>query len=292
LKPHRVGLQSYSILPLLVAAVLAFCPPATAAAQLDHSGYDAFLKRTVRNGLVDYTAVKNEDNELAAYLRKLEAIDPEDFDLWERDAKIALWINAYNAVTIYGITLNYPIEYGGIMARARFPKSSIRQIADFWDTALVKIMGAEITLDQIEHRILRKEFADPRVHFSLVCASVGCPSLSSDAYDGGLLQQQLERDVHRFINDEQKVRLDRARNQIYVSSIFKWYAEDFRVENPPPWLQNYPKRYRGIMNTIAEYVNQHQRDYMVNHAPSLHFLDYDWSLNELAADSPREGSPR
>jgi hypothetical protein len=287
LKPHRVGPQSDSILPLLVAAVLALCPPATAAAELDHSGYDAFLKKYVRDGFVNYSAVKSEDKELAAYLQKLEAIDPEEFAHWERDAKIALWINAYNAVTIYGITLNYPIEYGGIIASARFPKSSIRQIAGFWNTVFVKIMGAEITLDQIEHRILRKEFADPRVHFSLVCASVGCPSLSSDAYDGGSLQQQLERDVHRFINDEQKVRLDTNRNRIDVSSIFKWYAEDFRSESSPPWLQEYPKRYRAIMSTIARHVSQHQRDYMVNRVPSLHFLDYDWSLNELAADSPQ-----
>lgn len=263
-----------------------------AAAELDHSGYDAFLKRYVRNGFVNYAAVKSEDRELAAYLHKLEAIDPDAYAHWERDAKIALWINAYNAVTIYGITLNYPIEPGGIVARARFPKSSIRQIAGFWDTVFVKIMGTEITLDQIEHRILRKEFADPRIHFSLVCASLGCPVLSSDAYDGRLLQQQLERDVHRFIHDEQKVRLDTARNRIYVSSIFKWYSEDFRSENSPPWLLNYPKRYRGIMSTIARYVDPHQGDLMVNHAPSLHFLDYDWSLNELAADSPRDDSPR
>jgi len=286
LKPHRVGSRSDFILPLLVTAVLALCSPAKAAAELDHSGYDAFLKRYVQNGLVNYTAVKSGDKELAAYLQKLEAIDPEDFARWGRDAKVALWINAYNAVTIYGIVLHYPIEYGGIIASARFPKSSIRQIAGFWDTVFVKIMGAEITLDQIEHRILRKEFADPRVHFSLVCASVGCPSLSSDAYDGGSLQQQLERDVHRFIDDERKVRLDTNRNRIYVSSIFQWYAEDFQSENSPPWLESYPGRYRGIVSTIVRYADPHLGDYVISHAPSLHFLDYDWSLNELAADSP------
>ena len=147
----------------------------------------------------------------------------------------------------------------------------------------MNVVGAEITLNQIEHQILRREFPDPRIHFSLVCASMGCPVLSNDAYQGKLLQRQLERDARRFINDEDKVRLDRSENRIYISRIFKWYAEDFRAEEAPQWLQKYPERYRGVMETVARYVARSDRDYMVARIPSLEFLDYDWSLNELDA---------
>ena len=272
--------SSRRLLAMLAATLELALSPALAA-EIDHSEYGVFLEKYVRNGLVDYRAVEGEDGRLAAYLGRLGAVDPEDFDGWEREAKIALWINAYNAVTIHGIAINYPIEYGGLIARARFPESSIRQIAGFWDTVFVNVVGAEITLNQIEHQILRREFPDPRIHFSLVCASMGCPVLSNDAYQGKLLQRQLERDVRRFINDEDKVRLDRSENRIYVSRIFKWYAEDFRAEEAPQWLQKYPERYRGVMETVARYVARSDRDYMVERAPSLEFLDYDWSLNEL-----------
>jgi hypothetical protein len=277
---------------LILVAVLALTPRPAAGAGLDHSDYDAFLKKHVRNGMVDYGAVKRDSGQLTAYVRMLEAIDPKDFEGWEDDAKIALWINAYNAITIYGIVKNYPIQYGGWIARARFPRSSIRQIEDFWDTVFARVMGLEVTLDQIEHEILRKEFGDPRIHFALVCASLGCPVLSSDAYDAESLQLQLERDVRRFVNNEDKVRLDRVENTIYLSSVFEWYSEDFRAEAPPRWLQSYAKSYRGVINTVAQYTHEDRRDHIINQTPRLEFLDYDWSLNELVPDTRKPDSPR
>jgi hypothetical protein len=287
-----IGVRRGPIILLTLAAAFAFTAQPGAGAGLDHSDYDAFLKKHVRNGLVDYGAIKRDSSRLTAYLRRLEVIDPKDFESWERDAKIALWINAYNAITIYGIVLNYPIEYGGFLARARFPKSSIRQIADFWDTVFVKVMGLEITLDHIEHEILRKEFDDPRIHFSLVCASLGCPLLSNHAYDVESLQARLERDVGRFVNNEDKVRLDTVENKIYLSSVFDWYSEDFGAEAPPRWLERYPKSYRGVMNTVAQYTHEDERDYIINQAPRLEFLHYDWSLNELSPSTQGQDSPR
>jgi hypothetical protein len=265
--------------------LLGFAFQAAAGAEFDHSDYDAFLKTYVHKALVDYRAIKRDGNPLAVYVRKLEEVRPQDFDRWERDAKIAFWVNAYNAITIHGIVSHYPIEYGGPIARIRFPKSSIRQIAGFWDTAFVRLMGGGITLDDIEHEILRKEFDEPRIHFSVVCAAMGCPVLSSDAYQGRLLDQQLERDARRFINDKDKVRLDVPATKLYVSSIFKWYAEDFRTGSQDRWLQEYPARYRGFMHTVAGYVRRDERDFIIDHRPRLEFLDYDWALNEFTQDA-------
>jgi hypothetical protein len=275
-----------------LAVLLALGSRPAAGSGFDHADFDAFLGAHVRDGLVDYAAIKRDPSQLEAYLRRLEAIDRGDFEAWDRNAQIALWINAYNAVTIFGIVQNYPIQYGGLIARARFPKSSIRQIADFWDTVFVEAMGREITLDEIEHEILRKEFGDPRIHFSLVCASMGCPLLSSDAYEAESLEAQLERDVHRFVNNRNKVRLDEAENTLYLSSVFDWYSEDFPVEAPPAWLQRYPKDYRGVMSTVAQYTHEDTREYIVNQGPRIEFLHYDWSLNELFPDARERNDSR
>jgi hypothetical protein len=275
---------------LVVGVVLGLACRAAAIPAFDHSDYDAFLAEHVREGLVDYGGIKKEGVLLAGYLRKLEQVSPDDFRRWQRNARIAFWINAYNAITIHGIVMHYPIEYGGPIARIRFPKSSIRQIARFWDTVFVRVMGAEITLDDIEHEILRKEFGDPRIHFAVVCAAMGCPVLSSDAYRGDLLEQQLERDARRFINDEEKVRLDVSENKVYLSSLFKWYAGDFSAAKQDRWLREYSARYRGLMHTVAEYLRPEERDYLIEHSPRLEFLDYDWSLNDLTEDARRRGT--
>ena len=278
-------MNRYHALCLVLGMLLAFAFRAAAAAEFDHSDYDAFLKTHVHKGLVNYSAIKRDATALAGYVRKLEEVRPDNFHRWERDAKVAFWINAYNAITIHGIVMHYPIDYGGPIARIRFPKSSIRQIAGFWDTVFVRIMGGGITLDDIEHEILRKEFGDPRIHFAVVCAAMGCPILSSEAYQGRLLDQQLERDAHRFINDKDKVRLDISVTKLYASSIFKWYAEDFRTGSQDRWMQKYPARYRGVMHTVVEHVGRDERDYIIDHTPRLEFLDYDWSLNELTQDA-------
>jgi hypothetical protein len=144
-------------------------------------------------------------------------------------------------------------------------------------------MGKEITLNEIEHEILRKEYGDPRIHFALVCAAMGCPILSDEVYRGESLDEQLERDAIRFINNEEKVRLDTEENRLYVSSIFKWYAKDFShgYDEIPEWLESYRKKERGIVSAIVRYIEGTEKDYIMENRPKVKYLDYDWSLNEL-----------
>lgn len=108
------------------------------------------------------------------------------------------------------------------MAKRRFPQSSIRQISKFWDTPFVRIMGKEITLNEIEHEILRKKFADPRIHFALVCASIGCPVLEDHAFLPDNLDVQLDDAAKDFITNSNKVRLDKSRKKLFLSAIFDW----------------------------------------------------------------------
>jgi hypothetical protein len=251
------------------------------AGTFDHSAYDSLLYVYVENGLVDYKGIQEEKKLLTAYVDQLEHLDPEEFQTWSENEQKAFWINVYNAITIEGILRNYPITPGGFFARRRFPRNSIRQIGGFWDTVFVRVMGKDITLNQIEHEILRKEFHDPRIHFVLVCASIGCPLLEKRAFTPEQLDQRLDQAASNFIRDANKVRLDRAKNTVYLSSIFDWYTEDFPASDEAhETFQEYSKQNRGIVAFVAGYLPEEERTFIIDNRPKIAFLDYDWSLNE------------
>ncbi len=252
------------------------------ASGFDHSPYDRVLKQYVHNGLVDYRGLKAHPEDLHIYLKQLETLDPEIYQHWSRADQIAFWINAYNAITLEGILRHYPIQYGGIIARVRFPKSSIRQIDGFWDTVFIKVMGKDLTLNDIEHKILRGQFKEPRIHFALVCASLGCPKLASFAFVGDSLEQQLERQARVFIRDPQKVHLDRKKKVLFLSSIFDWYGEDFRpFAAQASGLDRYSRTERDVVAFVLKYLSPEDRMFVQQHQPEIEYLPYDWSLNEL-----------
>jgi hypothetical protein len=251
-----------------------------AGATIDHSAYDALLKKHVTDGSVDYALLKNDRGELDEYLARLGAVDASEFESWSREDRMALYINAYNAITLHGILVNYPIKPGGLLSRKRFPRNSIRQIGDFWDTAFVPVMAQRMTLNHMEHEVLRKQFKDPRIHFALVCASKGCPLLSDEAYRGAALDDQLDNDVRRFVNDESKVRIDTLKNELLLSSIFKWYSEDFAAVDAAESLDDYDRGERHILSFIGRFIDAEEWKYIEDRKPRIKYLPYDWSLNE------------
>ena len=258
------------------------CSQFTFAEEIDNSVYELILKNNVNDGMVNYNNIKENDiHLLKKYFNQLQNLDIEYFNTLNNDSKIAFWINTYNAITIYGIVKNYPVKYGGLIARHRFPKSSIRQIKNFWDKVFVKIMGKDITLNQIEHKILRKKFNEPRIHFALVCASIGCPKLSEEAYKPDTLNEQLENVTKKFVNDKEQVTLDTANKKLYISSIFKWYAEDFPYDDKLIWLKKYNKKFRGAIQFITKYIEEEKRDFIISSKHEIKYLDYDWSLNDM-----------
>jgi len=253
----------------------------TIAAPFDFSVYDSLLQKNAHNGLVNYKVLRADPKLLHEYLKLLEQINPNEFEKWSADEQKAFWINAYNAITIEGIVRNYPIQWGGLIARARFPKSSIRHINNFWDTVFIKVMGRDITLNQIEHEILRKQFNDPRIHFVIVCASIGCPLLENRAFIPEDLDQRLERVTTDFINNPEKVRLDKKKNILYLSSIFDWYKQDFTASNNVlKKFNKYSKKERGVMVFIVNYLPEIEKDFIIKNQPKIKYLNYDWSLNE------------
>lgn len=212
------------------------------------------LKKYVKPGVVDYAGFKSEEEKLDQYLKVLEHTDLKTLSL---DEQFAYYINAYNVWTIKLILSAYP----GI--------KSIKDLGTFWKSPwkkkFVRINGELLSLDDIEHHILRPRFKDPRVHFAINCSAVSCPPLRSEPYMGSSLDQQLDQATRSFINDPNSYRLEG--DAFYVSRIFKWFAEDFN-NDVLGFYMIYARE--DLKKKLAE-----KKDVI-----QIKYLNYDWSLND------------
>jgi len=243
--------------------------------------YRALLSERVNaTGLVDYRGLRANRQDLDRYVLSIAGLDPNAYEAWDDAKKIAFWINAYNALTLKAIVDNYPIKKGGLISSLRFPESSIRQIPGVWDEIRHPIMGEPMTLDQIEHEVLRKQFDEPRIHMVLVCAAMGCPPLRNEPYTGDRLDAQLTDQARRLFSDSRKFRIDRKSETVYLSSIFKWFGADFARKYSTDEFQQASAGLRPVLNFAARHVTPADAEYLKTQRYTVAYLDYDWSLNE------------
>ncbi|MEW6737235.1 MAG: DUF547 domain-containing protein, partial [Acidobacteriota bacterium] len=177
--------------------------------------FDALLAKYVRNGRVDYqrwyTATEDR-HKLDQFVAALA--DKEITSGLSRAEQQAIWLNGYNAIVIKEIFAHYPID-------------SVRSVPGFFKELKTTVAGQQLSLDEIETTI-RQQFADPRIHFVLVCGAKGCPALQPFAYQAAKLEEQLDQVTHEFLaNQERGLRYQEKQNRLYLSNIFQWYAEDF-----------------------------------------------------------------
>ena len=224
-----------------------------ASVTVDNSVYAELLKKYVKEGVVDYQGFKNEETNLDRYLKVLEKTDSSKLS---RNEQFAFYINAYNAWTIKLILSGYP----GVKSIKEF--GSIFKSP--WKKKLARIDGDMVTLEHIEHGILRPNYKDPRVHFAINCASKGCPPLRSEPYRGDVMEQQLDEMARAFINDPRHNRLEGKK--LYVSSIFKWFKEDFN-DDIVGFFQEYAQ------GDLKKKLDSGREEIKVK------YLSYDWSLN-------------
>ena len=230
-----------------------FLAPGWSSATVDHGIYAELLEKYVQNGSVNYQGFKNAEIKLDQYLKVLEETDVKKLS---RDEQFAFYVNAYNAWTIKLILTGYP----GI--------KSIKDLGSIfkspWKKQLPRIDGDIVTLDHIEHDILRPGFKDPRVHFAINCAAKSCPPLRPEPYQADILERQLDEMARAFVNDSLRNRLEGQ--TLYVSSIFKWFSEDFDDDVVGFFLkyaqEDLKKQLEGVRDKIK-----------------IKYLDYDWSLN-------------
>lgn len=233
------------------------CAGAGMAASLTtHDQWGDLLKRHVSNGVVDYRGFKKDEAELDIYLDQLARTDPDELSGAER---LAYYINAYNSYTVKLILNNF--DDGE-------PVRSIRKIGGLftspWDISFAVLGGKTYSLDNIEHDIIRVQFDEPRIHFAVNCASKSCPILASEPYRGVDLDNQLEMSTRIFLQDPYHNYLEG--NTLYVSSIFKWYKDDFRD---------------GILAFFLAHTDAELKKSLQQKADDIRikYLDYDWSLN-------------
>ena len=175
---------------------------------------------------------------------------------------LALLINLYNALTIQQVLRRYPID--SILPRL-WGQPNWLGFWRFFSRPLYDLDGKRLSLNDLEHGLLRPQFKEPRIHFALVCASTGCPSLRNEAYLPDIVEAQLETDAHHFMHNPAKVRYDPQAGVLYCSKILKWYGDDF--------LQMAP----SIPNYIGTYL---AADPPLSALTKVDYLPYDWSLNQ------------
>ena len=227
--------------------------PGTALSAPDHQIFANLLAKYNHNGVVDYAGFKQAEKQLDAYLEVLAGVTP---DTLSRPDRFAFYANAYNAWTIKLILTGYP----GV--------KSIKDLGSLfrspWKKKFVRLDGKLVTLDHIEHDILRPQFKDPRVHMAVNCASKGCPPLRAEPFTGDRLDAQLDTAARDFVNNPRYNRLDG--DTLYVSRIFKWFSEDFNDDV----IGFFIRHARGKLKTALTAKRG---------ALAVEYLDYDWSLN-------------
>ena len=266
----------------LLYAALALAAPALAFDHT-HAQWDALVKKHVqvidggRASHVRYAAFAKDRAALKGYLADLSKVGEAEFRGWTRQERMAFLINAYNAFTVELILTKYP------------DLASIRDLGNVlfnspWKKKFFTLLGAQSTLDQIEHGMLRKPGAydEPRVHFAVNCASVGCPMLREEAFVAPRLDAQLEEQARRFLSDRTRNRFNTSTGKLEVSAIFKWFREDWTSgyrgiggAGPVTSLEQYFARYADLLADRPE----HRRLVAEGRVP-IDFLDYDWSLND------------
>lgn len=256
-----------AILLLAWSAMTVRALPAGAQAGFDHGAFDVLLQSHVRNGMVDYDAFAGAP-EFASYLARLAAFDPTPLSQTDQ---IAFWINAYNAYTIQ-------------LVNAHHERASIRNINKSfgfvrgygpWKEKLAVVGGKAYGLDDIEQDILRKRYQEPRIHFALVCAAMGCPPLRGEVYVGSRLDAQLDDQARIFVRESPaKNRVDVATKTVYLSPIF--------VE-----FRDYIKDFGGSEAAVGRFISRYypagpERDLLAGGGFRVEKTTYDWTLNSQA----------
>lgn len=247
--------------------------PALFAQERDHQIWDKLLKQHVTvmdHGAVtsvNYAGFAKDRSLLQNYLKTLASISRHEFDEQSKDAQLALLINLYNAATVELILSGYP------------DLTSIKDLGSFfwspWKKKIVSLFGELISLDELEHGLIRgsDRYREPRIHFAVNCASIGCPALRAEAYRADRLEAQLEDQTRLFLTDRSRNRY--ANNQLEVSSIFNWYREDFEKG----WQGYYSLEQFFIHYADSLDLKTEQVLALKNKQMEIDFLDYAWCLN-------------
>ena len=254
-------------LAAMLPAMLLLFPFATqAAGPVSHSVWNGLLSQYVKpspDGInrVDYERLKAAGgSRLKEYIASLEKATPSKLT---RDAQKAFWINLYNAKTLEIVLARYPVSS---IRDIRLPDASGKLADGPWKSLVLTVEGRKLSLDDIENKMLRPVFDDPRIHYALNCLSLGCPNLLPEAYVADRLDHQLDMAATQFVNHPRGITITPAK--VDASSIYEWFEGDFGG-------------FKGVIAHMSRYAKPELRR-MLAGVSKIHAYDYDWRLNDLA----------
>ena len=233
-------------------------------------------------GMVDYKTLERKKQELRKLLDEFDELDPNEYNSWPKEDKIAFWLNAYNIQMLKIITDNYPIKSSRIL-RLFWPPNSIRHIKGIWESYKFIVMDEEFTLSEVERRFFRQEFDEPRIFFAISHASLSSPPLRNEPYYGRKLYEQLDDQVKRFLSDPRGFRIDRNDQTVYLSAILQptWYGKELisKYGTDKKFKDQEPAT-RAVLNFATNYISQQDVSFLEVENYSVKYINYDWRLNE------------
>ncbi len=251
-----------------------------------HDKCAGILKNYVDDkGMVDYKTLKRKKPELNRLLGEFAELDPDEYDSWPQDDKIAFWLNAYNIKMLEIIVDNYPIESSRIL-RIFWPPDSIRHInrnIDGISRQKFIVMDEEFTLREIEQRFLRREFDEPRVFLAISYASLSSPPLRNEPYYGCRLYKQLDDQARKFLSSPLAFRIDREKQRVCLSAMFqsKWFGEEFISKyGTDKKFKDLQPSVRAVLNLATNYISQQDITFLEVESYSIKYMNYNWILND------------
>jgi hypothetical protein len=269
------------ILSCLLAAGLMLSSTTVVAFDHQHQMFNQVLNDVVRlspnkrQTRVDYGLLNKQPEQLNRYLAALSSVKQSEYKLWTDDEQLSFLINAYNAFTLQLINQNYGKFQNGKV-------ESIKDLGGFfsspWKQSFFTLLEEKHSLDDIEHDMIRVWFKRPRIHAALVCAAVSCPPLRDQAFVADQLSQQLDDQMRQFLSDDQRNTINLSDNRVNLSSIFKWYGEDFETgQQGFTSLKDLVKLYQADMADSPQQLTWLQKQDF-----NIRYLDYDWRLNDIS----------
>jgi hypothetical protein len=269
------------ILSCLLAAGLMLSSTSVVAFDHQHQMFNQVLNDVVRlspnkrQTRVDYGLLNKQPEQLNRYLAALSSVKQSEYKLWTDDEQLSFLINAYNAFTLQLINQNYGKFQNGKV-------ESIKDLGGFfsspWKQSFFTLLEEKHSLDDIEHDMIRVWFKRPRIHAALVCAAVSCPPLRDQAFVADQLSQQLDDQMRQFLSDDQRNTINLSDNRVNLSSIFKWYGEDFeKGQQGFTTLKDLIKLYQADMADSPQQLTWLQKQDF-----NIRYLDYDWRLNDIS----------
>ena len=231
-------------------------------------------------GLVDYKTLRRKRLSLVDVLGEFAALDPNSYASWSEADRLAFWINAHNMCTLKAVIDNYPIEPSRFKV-IFYPPNSIMQISGFWEKADYRIMGENYSLNEIENKIIRAQFAEPRVCFALSYASLGCAPLRREPYYGKNLDKQLDDQAKIFLDSDKGMKIDRDGSVVDLSAIFQWYSKEFIAKYPPAKeFIDKDSAEAAVLTYVSTQIPKKDSDWLLRKIFTVRYMRYDWMLNE------------